>query len=128
LGKNGVHLTDQGWFNFFNTLAKAVLGLRNGSLGCPPKSALAWLVFSMRQYFCMRQYFVCANVFVDAKVFVCANVFGDAKVFVCANVFVDAKVFDEPMFLYILPWRLYFCVFYLRFYLVCAYNLLAQVF
>jgi hypothetical protein len=32
LGKYGVHLTDQGCFNFFNTLAKAVLGLRNGPL------------------------------------------------------------------------------------------------
>jgi hypothetical protein len=41
LGKDGVHLTDQGRFNFFNTLTKAVLGLRNGSLGCPPKSAMA---------------------------------------------------------------------------------------
>ncbi len=41
LGKDGVHLTDQGRFNLFNTLAKAVLGLRNGSLGCPPKSAVA---------------------------------------------------------------------------------------
>jgi hypothetical protein len=41
LGKDGVHLTDQGRFNFFNTLAKAVLGLRNGTLGGPPKSAVA---------------------------------------------------------------------------------------
>ncbi len=41
LGKDGVHLTDQGHFNLFSTLAKAVLGLRNGSLGCPPKSAVA---------------------------------------------------------------------------------------
>jgi hypothetical protein len=32
---------DQGRFNFFNTLAKAVLGLRNGTLGGPPKSAVA---------------------------------------------------------------------------------------
>jgi hypothetical protein len=41
LGKDGVHLTDQGRFNFFNTLAKAVLGLRNGTLGGPTKSAVA---------------------------------------------------------------------------------------
>jgi hypothetical protein len=41
LGKDGVHLTDQGQFNFFNTLAKAVLGLRNGMLGGPPKPAVA---------------------------------------------------------------------------------------
>jgi hypothetical protein len=41
LGKDGVHLTDQGGFNFFNTLAKAVLGLRNGTLGGPPKSVVA---------------------------------------------------------------------------------------
>ena len=41
LGKDGVHLTDQGRFNLFSTLAKAVLGLRNGSIGCPPKSAVA---------------------------------------------------------------------------------------
>ncbi len=41
MGKDGIHLTDQGRFNLFNTLAKAVLGLRSGSLGCPPKSAVA---------------------------------------------------------------------------------------
>jgi hypothetical protein len=92
------------------------------------------LVFSVHQYFCVRQYFCmrqgcgCANVFVCAKVFGCANAFVCAKVFGCANVFVCAKVFGcANVFVYICR-RLYFCVFYLHSYSVCANNLLAQLF
>ena len=40
-GPDGVHLTDQGKFHLFNSLARTVLGLREGSLGKPPKSAEA---------------------------------------------------------------------------------------
>jgi hypothetical protein len=68
------------------------------------------LVFSMRQYFSMRQCFCMRQYFTMRQCFVCA------KVLACANVFVH--------FL----WRLYFCVFYLHSYLVCANNLLAQMF
>jgi hypothetical protein len=41
LGGDGVHLTEQGRFHLFNNLAKTVLGLRDGSIGKPPKKAEA---------------------------------------------------------------------------------------
>ncbi len=40
-GSDSVHLTDSGRFHLFNNLAKTVLGLRDGSLGKPPKNAEA---------------------------------------------------------------------------------------
>jgi hypothetical protein len=49
----GDHLTDQGRFHLFNSLAKTVLGMRNGSLGKPPEiaKAAASSVLSGRRYY-----------------------------------------------------------------------------
>jgi hypothetical protein len=53
LGGDGVHLTDQGRFHLFNSLAKTVLGMRNGSLGKPPliAEAAASSVLSGRRFY-----------------------------------------------------------------------------
>ncbi len=41
LGGDGVHLTEQGRFHLFNNLAKTILGLKDESIGKPPKPAEA---------------------------------------------------------------------------------------
>jgi hypothetical protein len=53
LGGDGVHLTDQGRFHLFNSLAKTVLGMRNGSIGKPPliAEAAASSVISGRRFY-----------------------------------------------------------------------------
>jgi hypothetical protein len=53
LGGDGVHLTDQGRFHLFNSFAKTVLGMRNGSLGKPPliAEAAASSVLSGRRFY-----------------------------------------------------------------------------
>jgi hypothetical protein len=53
LGGDGVHLTDQGRFHLFNSLAKTVLGMGNGSLGKPPliAEAAASSVLSGRRFY-----------------------------------------------------------------------------
>jgi hypothetical protein len=52
LGGNGVHLTEQGCFHLFNNLAKTVLGLKDASIGKPPKpaEAAACSLISGRKY------------------------------------------------------------------------------
>jgi hypothetical protein len=72
----------------------------------------------------MPQGLTCANVFVCAKVLACANVFVCAKVLACANVFVCVKVFGCANVFVHFFWRLYFCIFYLHSYLVCASDFL----
>ena len=53
LSGDGVHLTEQGRFNLFNSLAKTILGLRDGSIGKPPKTAeaAACSLISGRKFF-----------------------------------------------------------------------------
>jgi hypothetical protein len=53
LGGDGVHLTEQGRFHLFNNLAKTILGLKDGSIGKPPKpaEAAACSLISGRKYF-----------------------------------------------------------------------------
>ena len=41
LGADGVHLTDVGRMHLFNNLAKVILDMKSGSLGRPPKPAVA---------------------------------------------------------------------------------------
>jgi hypothetical protein len=41
LGPDGVHLTDVGRMHLFNNLAKVILDLKSGSIGRPPKPAVA---------------------------------------------------------------------------------------
>jgi hypothetical protein len=53
LGPVGIYLTDQGRYHLFNSLAKTVLGLREGSIGKPPKpaGAAASSLISGRKYY-----------------------------------------------------------------------------
>ncbi len=41
LGPDGVHLTDVGRMHLFNNLAKVILDMKSGTLGRPPKPAVA---------------------------------------------------------------------------------------
>jgi hypothetical protein len=41
LGTDGVHLTAEGKMHLFNNLAKTILDMKSGSLGRPPKPAVA---------------------------------------------------------------------------------------
>ncbi len=41
LGPDGVHLTEVGRMHLFNNLAKVILDMKSGTLGRPPKTAVA---------------------------------------------------------------------------------------
>jgi hypothetical protein len=54
LGGDGVHLTEQGRFHLFNNLAKTIMGLKDGCIGKPPKTAEAAAASSLTQELLVR--------------------------------------------------------------------------